>query len=931
MPCAEGEPICPHVNTRLPIIQLASNTDNRMTRLRRSLLVLAMAPALCLIGQSPLSHAAIKTSGNVEPINSATWTDSTTVYVGNTAEGSLTVDLGSGVFSSSSYLGYAIGSSGSATVSGAGSTWTNSGSLYVGYRGSGTLTVDDGGLVIAQSLYASLRDLSGNGTIRVRGAVLDTDLVFDATHGLDQTLAFGTGGALSLNVDGTGWLGAGHKDSGSLRIAEAATVTAAGGLIGIRAGSVGTATVIGAGSAWTINSNLSVGSSGSGTLNIVDGGQVSNTIGYIGRDTGSTGFASISGTGSTWTNSGSLSVGRAGNGTLSIMDGGRVGNNSGSVGYSAGSTGVASISGAGSAWTTNLALIVGNSGSGTLRVADGGEVNNTYGYLGFETGSTGTATVSGAASRWISSAELHVGEYGDGTLLCDAGALVSSTRGSLGHWIGSSGTATVSGAGSKWTNSGDLNVGLRGEGTLNIAAGGEVSNTIGYLADRSSGTATVTGAGSKWSNSSDLHVGWGNDGTLTIEAGGEVSSNVGYLGFKPDSSGTATVSGPGSKWSSSTGLCVGLYGKGTLNIEAGGEVSSSSGSVGYHAGATGVASIRGAGSTWTNSSALQVGNSGKGMLTLADGGAVTASAVSINSQSLLAIDVANGSRLTVDNGTGTITNNGTVRLLAGARANPGEAYTPISAGVYDGSGGYQGVGGVWSMTSRTFTPSTIETGTAGTPVSLNLADQQRVKISDSTTGWALGASFLAKSAALTVTTSAISDATRTNLEAIIAPDASLLSGWQFTTDGGYASGEPVYLSFDVGADYSRPDFSVWRLSGTNWASYDAVDLTYDGRYASFTVTDLSGYAVSAVPEPTTVAMLFAAVLAGAAWRFRAAMRLIPAIRRSRPQQSVAVCSVHRHHRSARPRSGKPWSRSLSTPSDRAAKLAGLIDLLCRSC
>ena len=84
--------------------------------------------------------------------------------------------------------------------------WTNSDSLYVGNYGSGTLTVADGGVITAGTLFASLGDLFGNGTITTKGAVLDTDLVFDSTHGLQQTFAFGTGGTLTLNLDGSGAL-----------------------------------------------------------------------------------------------------------------------------------------------------------------------------------------------------------------------------------------------------------------------------------------------------------------------------------------------------------------------------------------------------------------------------------------------------------------------------------------------------------------------------------------------------------------------------------------------------------------------------------------------------------------------------------------------------------------------------------------------------
>jgi T5SS/PEP-CTERM-associated repeat protein len=749
------------------------------------------------------------------------WTDSYDLRVGNSGSGALNIEAGGEVSNRNGYLGSHPGSSGAATVRGTGSTWTNSGSLYVGNAGSGRLTVSDGGLVTAKTLYASLSDLVGNGTITAQGAVLDADLVFDATHGLQQTIAFGTGGTLNLSVDVTGTVGAGHRGNGTLRIADGVTVRTTSGYLGWHPGSSGTATVSGAGSTWTNSGSLYVGNAGNGKLIVSDGGLV----------TAKTLYASLSDL--------------VGNGTITaqgaVLDADLV--------FDA-THGLQQTIAFGTGGTLNLNLNVdgmgavgaGYKGNGTLRIADGVTVRTTFGHLGWYTGSSGAAVVSGAGSKWISGALC----IGNGMLNIEAGGQVSNNDGYLVDRSGLGCTATVTGTGSKWTNSGSLFV---DNGMLNIEAGGEVSSNAGYLGGHS--TATVRGVGSKWTNRSDLYVGdiTLNVGdlhhsTLNIEAGGQVTSTSGYLGYDAGSSCVATVSGSGSKWINGWGLTIGVSGSGTLNIDAGGEVSSRFGSLGF--GLSGTATVTGAGSKWTNSSTLYVGQSGKATLKLANGGAVTASAVSINSQSLLAIDATNGSRLTVNNGTGTITNNGTIRLLAGAGAIAGVAYTPVSAGIHSGSGGYQGVGGIWDLASRTLTPSIIETGTAGAPVSINLADLQRVKVSDATTDWALGASFLAKSASLTVTTTAIGGATRTALEPRIASDQSLRGGWQFATDSGYAAGEPAYLSFDLGAGYSRSALSVWRYDGTAWENSDAFDLTYDGRYASFTVTDLdtAGYAMA---------------------------------------------------------------------------------------
>ena len=161
----------------------------------------------------------------------STWTVSEDLSIGEEGAGTLNIEAGGQVSSSWASLGFDPGSTGAATVTGAGSTWTNSDDLFVGCYGAGTLTVTDGGLVSAGTLGASPGDLLGNGTIEAHGAVLDADLVFDATHGLMQVLPFGAGGTLNLNVDGTGGLGTGYKGTGTLRIADGLIVASAFGVL----------------------------------------------------------------------------------------------------------------------------------------------------------------------------------------------------------------------------------------------------------------------------------------------------------------------------------------------------------------------------------------------------------------------------------------------------------------------------------------------------------------------------------------------------------------------------------------------------------------------------------------------------------------------------------------------------------------------------
>ncbi len=376
------------------------------------------------------------------------------------------VAAGGQVSSANGYLGTSSHHTGTVTVTGAGSKWTNAYDLYVGQNGSGTLTVTDGGAVSTRTLFASLSDLAGNGIITAKSTVLDADLVFDSTHGLQATVPFGTGGTINVTLDGTGALGAGYQGTGSLRVAGGITVASSGGFIGYKSGSTGTTTVTGASSTWTNKSSLYVGYSGSGMLTIEAGGQVSNINGYLGYNSGSTGTATVTGRRLDVDQCGKLSsTSVTARQWHSQYRGGRAGQQLyGYLGYNSGSTGTSTVTGASSKWINNGGLFVGRSGSGTLTIEAGGQVSSDYGYLGYNSDSTGIATVTGASSKWINNGFLYVGNSGSGTLTIEAGGQVSSSAGNLGFNFGSTGTAIVTGAGSMWTNNGTLNVGFLGSG-----------------------------------------------------------------------------------------------------------------------------------------------------------------------------------------------------------------------------------------------------------------------------------------------------------------------------------------------------------------------------------------------------------------------------------------------------------------------------------
>jgi len=207
------------------------------------------------------------------------------------------------------------------------------------------------------------------------------------------------------------------------------------------------------------------------------------------------------------------------------------------------------------------------------------------------------------------------------------------------------------------------------------------------------------------------------------------------------------------------------------------------------------------------------------------------------------IDGTDGSELTVGGGSGTITNNGTVRIVVRTPTQTGAVYTPILAGTWNGSGTYEAIGGAWDDVDHEFTVSAPEQGTSGTPVSIDLADVQCVLIDDPTSGRPVGASFLAtqSSTSLDFTATVLGETAVGDLKDLLEDDQGVRSAWDFTVSGGPNPDDPTYLSFDIGPGHDPDHLTVWHYDGDEWTEYEASDLIYDGTYASFSVTGFSAY------------------------------------------------------------------------------------------
>ena len=653
------------------------------------------------------SYIGCKTNSTGQVIidgNGSTWNQSYSLHVGLSGNGTFEITNGGKASCYEGQIGINPESTGSATVDGNDSIWSSSTSLHVGNHGSGTLQISNGGVVTASEntyvafetnstgsihfdqgtlntggLIASFNDLTGTGTINTNGLVSDVDLVFDATHSLNQSWVLnenpGQNIAINLNINGSGAMGAGHSGSGSMQISDGITVESNYGYIGNKASSTGYVSVAGSGSTWTNSSSLFVGRYGSGTLEITGGGTVSgNSSISIGAGAGSTGLVIVDGNDSKLNaNRHGITIGQFGSGTLSITNGGEVNSTTGRIGLTNDSTGHVIVDGNGSKWTNSSSFYIVDS-EDILEITNGGMVTNggdidssgiihlnhgtltTGGLIAGSTNLTGIGTINtgglvsdvdlvfdstNSLSQTLTlndnfgqyivvnlnlngTSSMGAGHSDKGTMQISDGVIVESTLGYIGYKRGATGYVTVDGSGSAWNNSGNLYVGLSGNGTLGITNGGKVTNSIGFIGHgiRSTGYATVSGNGSTWNNSSCLYVGERGNGTLEITDGGNVNSNYGFIGIDT-SSGYVYVNGIGSTWTNSNDLWIGCDSNATLKVANGGKVSSVSSIISDHTHSIGFVSIDGNGSVWTNSGELCVGIYGSATLNITNGGLVT--------------------------------------------------------------------------------------------------------------------------------------------------------------------------------------------------------------------------------------------------------------------------------------------------------------------
>jgi T5SS/PEP-CTERM-associated repeat protein len=626
---------------------------------------------------------------------------------------------------------------------------------------AGNVTWKLGQGVELQHIYtAELVQVFSNAQLRILDGRLVTDLL--SISGGADVLVLGAdkNDSATITVTGVGsslthdnFLEVADHRPETVTIQNGGTITSGSGNVGADPfnNSLGTVTVTGAGSTWSMGgTNLDVGDQSQGILNITNGGAVSNHNGNIGFAEGT---VNVSGAGSKWTNTGGLFIGRNTNGTLNITAGGLVTNVNGALGTDTFGDGFVNVSGAGSKWTNSGQLTVGLNGEATghVTIENGGAVSNTNGIIGQEAvfstfpAAVGTVDVTGPGATWTNSGDLSVGRGGIGTLSVAGGGTVSNNIGYVAHAPDSEGYVTVSGDGSKWTSSGNLEVGRQGAGTLRIIDGGEVSgdnNQIGGTVFSQpgvgSGEVLVSGAGSTLTSEFNTHIGYVGSGTLTIENGGNVTDANGFIALFSSSTGSATVTGAGSRWTNTDSMNIGSGGHGTLIVENGGAVTNIDGHIGSSPSAMGSVAVRGVGSTWNMTGDLFLGAQGTGNLLIENGGIVTsysgniarAGGTPFGSASVTVTGAgsswANANELRVgNNGSGTlnIRNSGTVFNT--------DAYIATTTGS-TGTVTVEDNGTKWNITGRLSVAGDVSTSTSGGNGTLDINPGGLVKVTQNT-------------------------------------------------------------------------------------------------------------------------------------------------------------------------------------------------------
>ncbi len=467
------------------------------------------------------------------------------LVIGDSGVGEFTVQNGATLTATATALGFSTGGFGTLTVDGGGQTGTSAslGNAVVGVDGTGMLNIKDGATVTA--------------------TVLGVAVGPNATESVDANGSIVlTGNNSKLTVNGDADVGDGTNNYGIISISSGAFFTANNVSLGQNDG-YGRLMLQGGGSTATINGDLNVDADSTSSVAVNVG--ANSTLTDVGNviinvpDQPNLNIpnAIVAGSVALWNISGNLTVGQTANGELYVQGAGHenvTGNLS--IAQSAGSIARVVVSGSGSQLTVAGTTSIG-SGNGALLFQNGGQgdltgtVNVTYG--SFQVGSFSDPSNAGT---FVQTEEVDVGGGSQSASVnvlngatLDADSLVD---------IEANGTVTVNGSLEPNSDTGQVQPSLSAEsvnvgsqGTL-VASSGGIVNIVGQLTVQDGATVRVTPGsvitalgGIYLAKGENVHGGGGvinYGGSLT--GGGTVNANVFNAGtVAPGDPQTMTING----------------------------------------------------------------------------------------------------------------------------------------------------------------------------------------------------------------------------------------------------------------------------------------------------------------------------------------------------------------------------------------------------
>ncbi|MCC7086335.1 MAG: hypothetical protein IT427_15140 [Pirellulales bacterium] len=202
----------------------------------------------------------------------------TQLIVGNGGVGTLNVNIGADVnvtgFNSTVSLGHHASGVGNVTINGAGSTWTNSDQLWIGENGTGTLTLQNGGTLMTSSAAGDSNIIgvfggsNGAVTIGAGSAWTSTNGIRVGNSGDGSILVTGGG---SLSSTGAG-LGEGSTSSGTVTVTGAGSTWSSSGTIIVGSTGLGAMSIQSGGSVTTGGALIRGLNSGSGQVLVAGAG-----------------------------------------------------------------------------------------------------------------------------------------------------------------------------------------------------------------------------------------------------------------------------------------------------------------------------------------------------------------------------------------------------------------------------------------------------------------------------------------------------------------------------------------------------------------------------------------------------------------------------------------------------------------------------------